>query len=126
MTTKDLRRHVEDGGCWCDEYLLREVALDAWYPDRCQIPGDPGNPNAGVRTCIREAAHRAPCYGGLERPSEPCHFCGEPTDPGGANCSACWVDLTTMPLADVKALFAAGAPDLSIDPVTGPIDGGRG
>ena len=59
------------------------------------------------------AAHEMPCGGPPHVPGSPCEFCGKPTPAGGGPCPDCWIDLTTLPLADQKALLALG--DLSVD-----------
>jgi hypothetical protein len=107
--------HNEGGLCWCELVADRERALDHLYPDRCQIPTGPGTPNPpDLRLCVEPAGHQGPCRMVLERRGSPCHFCEATFE--GENCPACWTDLTTMALADVKALFAACDDELSIDP----------
>lgn len=110
--------HIENGDCWCEHIALRPIALDVLYPDRCQITEHPDTPHDGLRNCVLVANHEQPCRGGLERPGSPCHFCGNPTvlNTNGPGCPTCWTDLTGMTTADIKALFAARAPELSIDP----------
>ena len=53
-------------------------------------------------------------------PSQPCPTCGRPVNTEIlADAPACphgWVPLDGLPLADLKAMFAKGAPDLSLDP----------
>lgn len=121
----EVARHVEGGGCWCDDLDRRVAALDLLYPDRCQLPlleptpsEIPDDPNGAHRTCIRQQDHPEPCRGSLERPGDPCHYCGTPTntDPNatGPGCSSCWIDLTSMPLADIKAIFAKSDLGLSV------------
>jgi hypothetical protein len=107
-------RHIEGGGCWCDDMTAREVVLDLAYPGRCQALNGPGEPSTGERTCVYPDGHSEPHCGYLERPGDSCHFCGGPTPTAhGENCPTCWTSLEGMPLADVKALFATA--DLSID-----------
>lgn len=124
--TNETLAHIEGGNCWCDDSARRVNALDALYPDRCQMPllpatpsEIPDDPSSASPTCVRPAGHLEPCRGSLERPGDPCHYCGAPTDPNatGPGCSACWIDLTSMPLADIKALFATLDPDISLNPV---------
>lgn len=61
---------------------------------RCRWPGHP--------------VHDNPCsYGPTEKPGEPCRYCGDPVPANGKPCPTCWIDLTELPLADLKALLAA-------------------
>ena len=53
-------------------------------------------------------------------PSHPCPHCGYPVNAevlaDAPGCPHGWVSLDGMPLADLKARFANGAPELSLDP----------
>lgn len=117
--SRALRSHVDDDGhCWCASDELRAAELDAAYPDRRRNLGG----LFGAPTCVHAAGHGEPCHHGTNRPGEPCHYCGGPTDPTAVDrpgCPTCWTDLTTMAVADVKALFAAHDSELSLNPVTG-------
>lgn len=63
--------------------------------------------------------HDHPCGKKPEAPGTPCRFCQQPVPLDGSPCPNCWTRLDTMPLADIRALFAAdgtlttnpGAPD---------------
>lgn len=48
-----------------------------------------------------------PCSYGQEQPGEPCRYCGVPVPADGTPCPACWLTLESLPLADIKAIFAA-------------------
>jgi hypothetical protein len=116
--------HTDGASCWCSSEDTRAATLDAAYPDRCQEPIG----LFGGRVCTQSAGHVEPCRGLTNRPGDPCHYCGGPTDPAAddrPDCAACWTDLTTMPMADVKALFAAHDPELSLDPVAREDGGAR-
>jgi len=112
-------RHIEGDNCWCADADAREVVLDLAYPDRCQEPNGPSVPCTGERNCVYPAGHVEPHCGFLERPGDPCHYCGGPTPTAhGENCPDCWTSLEGMPLADMKAIFAAS--DLSLSRPVGP------
>ena len=126
MSDKVPTLHVEGGDCWCDSWrdvpCRREAALDLLYPDRCRLRTEPESPNptAGHAWCIRLAGHDGGCAGHLDRPGAPCHFCGQPTPEADADgniqsCLHCWKDLTSMAVADVKALFAASWPEAQLE-----------
>lgn len=54
-------------------------------------------------------------------PSAECHYCGFPINAeimaDAGVCPHGWLSLEGMSMADIKAIFAAGAPELSLDPV---------
>lgn len=117
-----------DKSCWCEQWgeagHIREEALDELYPDRCQVPTSAGLPGEGRRDCVLEAGHSQPCNGSFDRPGGPCHFCSATYD--GDSFPQCWQSLEGLPLAEIKSIFAAGLPELSLDPVVkgGPKDVG--
>lgn len=57
-----------------------------------------------------------------EDPTQPCANCGWGIDAEiiseTPDCPHGWQSLEGLPLADIKAMFAAGAPDLNLDPGT--------
>lgn len=50
---------------------------------------------------------RHPCGYGTEEPGDPCRYCGRPVPPNGNPCPHCWLLFKDLPLADIKAVFAA-------------------
>lgn len=75
---------------------------------------EPGDEDI-CRSCAAEAAGQCPyehphpdhpCGGPHEGPGDPCRYCGLPVPTDGSPCPLCWTDLRSMPLADVRALFA--------------------
>jgi len=56
-------------------------------------------------------------------PTTPCPGCGWPVNDeilsDSPKCPHGWVSLEGMAIADARALFAAGAPELSLDPSGG-------
>jgi hypothetical protein len=69
------------------------------------------NCGADVGDDMPRPAHCGQC------PPWECDGCGQMIT--SDNLCACWVDLTGMPIADIKALFAATDSQLSIDPIIG-------
>lgn len=57
--------------------------------------------------------HDSPCSYGTEQPGDPCRYCAGPT-PDDGPCRACWQRLDELPLADIRALFAADGFDTTI------------
>jgi hypothetical protein len=51
--------------------------------------------------------HASPCGRPVEEPGTPCRYCGKPVPEDGTPCRDCWLSLTDVPLADIKAVFAA-------------------
>ena len=56
-----------------------------------------------------------------DEPSWPCERCAWPINDAilsdTPDCPHGWLSLEGMAMADIKAMFAAGAPELSLDPV---------
>lgn len=73
----------------------------------------------GRGVCIWAAEHpehlgEHPCsYLAVEKPGEPCRYCGDPV-PASGPCPACWLSFDGMPLADIRAVFAADGFDTTI------------
>lgn len=108
--------HIEGGTCWCADAAQKINVFDRLYPDRCRAADDRGD-----QLCVLAAGHDVPCHFIHERPGTPCHFCGaivpiELGDTGSyAGCASCWVDVTSMAPADVKALFARAWPEVNVE-----------
>ncbi|MEC3995049.1 hypothetical protein VSR01_16510 [Actinacidiphila sp. DG2A-62] len=59
---------------------------------RCALPGHPD--------------HDSPCTYGTEAPGDPCRYCAAPV-PDDGPCLTCWLRFASLPMADVRAVFAA-------------------
>lgn len=57
-------------------------------------------------------------------PTVPCAACGSPVDDeilaDAPDCPHGWVDLTTIAVADIKALFARSMPEVNLKPALKP------
>jgi hypothetical protein len=70
---------------------------------RCQFPDHPH--------------HGHPCSWGSEAPGEPCRYCAAPVPADGSPCPVCWVNVSAIAHADLKAMLAAVGLELTLGPV---------
>ena len=105
----------------CPEMVSCPRCAGCGYPDcrDCESLREAKRPGcwrcggSGLVPCQSANEEGHLCSTKVEVNGEMCSKCDQPTPPGDDGCPRCWVSLDGMPLADMKALFAAS--DLSLE-----------